>query len=202
MIARNDTFDPNAATDPATVQPNATGCNIFQNAPDVARSPLTDRQRRAAALLALGHPDKRVCADTGVNRSTLWRWRKSHPAFRAELASRRENLWLNSADRLRSLMPRALNVLAEHMRSNYDRTSFRAAVSVLKLAGAQKMVAAPNEPTDPLDVVREDLRRERARRGDPAAAADAPVTHDELLRKFNELLAECAADNPQPEYQI
>jgi hypothetical protein len=130
---------------------------------------------------------------------TLYRWRARNPAFRAELARRRSYLWYNSADGLRVLMPGALKVPAQHLKSNFDGTSFRAAVSVLRLAGANK-IAPPDDPTSEIEIMRGEILRDRARDG--GAPGDTIVDQDELLEKYNQLLAKCAPDHAAPEYEI
>ena len=45
--------------------------------------PLTEKQKRAAAMLYEMDPVKDVAAELGVHRSTIWRW-ECLPAFRRE----------------------------------------------------------------------------------------------------------------------
>jgi hypothetical protein len=182
--------------------PRATRRNSaqhFRKAPDVAPLPLTDQQRRAAALLALGRTDQHVRAELRLSRYALWRWRTKNPAFRAEIARRRQALWNNSADHLRALMPKALKVLSAHMKSNYDRTSYRAAIALLRLAGASK-IAPPDDPTDEIEILRQDILRDRRR--DNPADPDTTVSPDEFNERVSALLAECAPEHPSPEYEI
>jgi hypothetical protein len=92
---------------------------------------LDARQLRAVDLLAEGQTDAQVASDLELDRSTVWRWRTADPAFRAELARRREELWRSSADRMRALMPRALDVIEKAIEEG-DR---QAALALLKLGG-------------------------------------------------------------------
>src|SRR5688572_21855734 len=177
----------------APVSGNVRKCPVSENA-------LTPRQLHAIRLLVAGRKDVNVARELNINPRTLHRWRTRHPAFRAELANRRTSLWDRNADQLGSMISRALRVLARQLRDPYDRTSYRAATALLRLAGANKFVARlPNDPTDPLDVARHDLLRERAAHGNPGAP---PPTPDEVLQKFHQLLAECADDPANPEYNI
>jgi hypothetical protein len=140
-------------------------------------------------LLLAGRRDAQIARKIGINRRTLYRWRKFHPAFRAELARRRESLWHNNADHLGALLPRALKVLSQQLKSNYDPTSFRAAVSVLKLAGAAKL-APPDDPADEREILRQEILKDRLRANDP----NPTIEEADLRRKLEELLS----DDPTP----
>ncbi len=64
-----------------------------------------------------------------------------------------------SADRLRALLSKALDALAEALEHGDDKATV--ALVVLKLAGPLPLV--PTEPTDPEDILRYDVERERDR---------------------------------------
>src|SRR5688572_12296679 len=72
---------------------------------------LTTQQARAVDLLVGGNRIHDVAAALGVDRVTIWRWRQT-AEFEAELNSRRHELWQGSIERLRSLVPSALETLA------------------------------------------------------------------------------------------
>ena len=115
---------------------SATDCNEAQQ--------LDSRKLRAVDLLAEGKTDSEVAAEIGVDRSTVWRWRTTDDYFGVELARRREELWRASADRLRALIPRALEVVAEAL----EQGEWRAAVILLKLAGISEMSLGEVGPTE------------------------------------------------------
>jgi Helix-turn-helix of insertion element transposase len=71
---------------------------------------LKPQQATAVDLLVSGLTETAAAEAIGVSRVTLWRW-KQEPAFEAELNRRRQELWLASVDRLRSLVPKALDSL-------------------------------------------------------------------------------------------
>jgi len=79
-----------------------------------------------------GSRDSEVAQDLGVNRTTLWRWRKDDSLFQAELNRRRYELWNASVERLRTLVPAALDALAEELEGP---RKLRAAAAILDLAG-------------------------------------------------------------------
>ncbi len=89
---------------------------------------LDPRRLRAVDLLAVGKRAAEVADELAVNRTTVWRWR-DEPAFQQELARRREELWTWSIDRMRGLLPRALDVVAEALDDGDGRT----AMQLLKL---------------------------------------------------------------------
>jgi hypothetical protein len=84
--------------------------------------------------------------------------------FRAGLSERRQELWVANTDRLRALLPEAVEALAGELRDGGgggDR--LEAAALVLRARGAYGL-AAPPAPTDPEDVELADLERDSDRR--------------------------------------
>ncbi|MFO0847313.1 MAG: helix-turn-helix domain-containing protein [Gemmataceae bacterium] len=122
------------------------------NAPE-----LTLAQQSAVDLLAAGKTDTETAAALGLNRVTVTRWRLYSPEFRAALADRRAAVWGASADRLRALLPKALDTLADALETGDDKVSV--ALAVLKLAGPLPLT--PSEPTDPDAIVRQTVDSER-----------------------------------------
>jgi hypothetical protein len=83
-------------------------------------------------------------------------WLNRHHAFRAALNRRRQELWAESADRARSLVPKALDVLAEELAGERRLT---AAVHIVKAVGLYGL-AAPSGPTDPEELVAGEKERQ------------------------------------------
>ncbi len=96
------------------------------------RSELSIGQQNAIDNLILGGTDAEAATAGGVGRQTVCDWRNHDPAFRAELNRERAALWSGSTDRLRSLVPLALTVLADALA---ERPDARTALDVLRLAG-------------------------------------------------------------------
>jgi hypothetical protein len=94
---------------------------------------LTIKQENAIDLLVLGETDASTAESVGVSRPTVTKWRNHDPCFVAELNRRRRDLWGSSLDRLRSLLPRALEALEEELADGKQRG--RTAVEILRLAG-------------------------------------------------------------------
>ena len=116
---------------------------------------LSVRQENAIDLLITGKTDIEVAETVGVNRVTVTKWRNYHPGFQAELNRRRHNLWGSAAERLRSLVPKALDVVADELDKGSDK--FRVAVQVLKLAGLDQF-EPPTGPADPDTILDEQVQ--------------------------------------------
>jgi len=90
---------------------------------------LTVEQATAVDLLASGKTISETAVAMDVSRQTVSEWCKSYPGVQAELNARRQELWTGTTDRLRSLLPKALEVLAEELKGE---NRLHAAVHVLK----------------------------------------------------------------------
>jgi hypothetical protein len=123
--------------------------------------PLTVAQLSAVDLLAGGKNDSETADALGVHRVTVTRWRNYSPEFRAALAERRQAVWGSAADKLRALVPKALDTLAAELEHGADKA--HVALAVLKLTGAA-IAVVPTDPTDPDEYVREAVKAERKAR--------------------------------------
>ncbi len=123
---------------------------------------LDTRQLRAVDLVASGLTDAEVADEVGVDRATVWRWRARSPWFEAAVNGRREEVWGAARDRLRALVPLALDALEEGLALEAPHRA-RTALEVLKLTG---IGALPSEvgPTDAESIIE---ARVVARRRDP-----------------------------------
>src|SRR5258706_2852981 len=165
--------------------------------------PLTSEQRLAIHLLLLGQTDQNVADAVHLERSSITRWRLYHPTFRAELNRQREALWLNHADRIRAIAASALDVLQNHLSRTSERSSFRAAISILRLAAK---ITPPIGPTDEWDLLAQhlvdDVREDQRYGGNmrwPPRKKDPDDRRDYLLRKSANLPPSLPPDpSPQP----
>ena len=121
---------------------------------DKSGQDLSVEQENAIDLLVLGKPDREVAAAVGVGRQTVCGWRNHHPGFQAELNARRLDVWGGACDRLRALLPRALDALEAAVGG--EKPDWRAAAKVVELAGLDRQGhGVPNlgpyaiGPTDP-----------------------------------------------------
>src|SRR5262249_39704050 len=119
-----------------------------------------------------------------LHRVTVTRWRLYSPEFRAALAEQRAAVWGASADRLRALLPKALDALADALERGDDKVTV--ALAVLKLAGPLPLV--PTDPAEAEEYVRRqvDYERERVRNRsrvlDAAYDLPSPEAHDKAVR--------------------
>jgi hypothetical protein len=93
---------------------------------------LSAEQVTAAAKLAAGKTPEEAATVIGVTVRTVMAWRRYDPAFQAELNSRRADIWRAGNDRLRALVPKALDALEGGLAGP---EGWKVALAVLKLAG-------------------------------------------------------------------
>jgi DNA invertase Pin-like site-specific DNA recombinase len=75
-----------------TVGSIRNNCNTMQQ--------LTPQQGRAIELLLGGMRETEVAAEVGIDRTTLWRWKRENDFFRAELNARRQEGWDGATEQL------------------------------------------------------------------------------------------------------
>ncbi len=98
----------------------------------------------------------------GVTRQTVSEWLNQHRGFRAELNRRREELWRGLTDRLRALLPKALDVIASELDGKHG---LAAAVHVLRACGFYG-IGAPDGPTtvEEIKLLERESKADRASR--------------------------------------
>lgn len=114
--------------------------------PDKSRH-LTPAQEVAVALVLAGKTDGEVAEAAGVSRQTVWEWRHHHPAFIAAMNRARLEVWEAATERLRSLLTRAVEVLAEDLDGEDRRLRQQAAVHLLRAVGLYGENHRPTGPT-------------------------------------------------------
>ena len=125
--------------------------------PDVSRQKeLSIRQANAIDLLLTGKTDSEVAQAVGVTRQTVNGWRNCNAEFIAELSTRRVALWEAQDDRIRDLVPQAVDLMGAKIRDG-DLT---AAVQLLRAAGyysGDRRPRGPNEETEMRKKLQQDL---------------------------------------------
>ena len=91
---------------------------------------LTQRQQKAAELLAAGKTKNTVAEEVGISRQQLWEWGKN-VFFRSAVSRIHSDLWGENKQRLRGLGGKAVDVIATEL----DNGNLKAAVELLKLIG-------------------------------------------------------------------
>jgi hypothetical protein len=127
--------------------------------PDTEKVCLTAQQELAVDLLATGKTITEAANTLGVARQTVSEWRNQDPVFEAALNARREELWSGMSDRLRVLLPKALNVLEQSL----EHGELRAAVAVVRAAGLHSL-SAPEGPVTAEDAETAARERDASRR--------------------------------------
>jgi len=112
------------------------GGTTMPTKPDTTGRELSVEQRNAIDLLVTGTTDVETAEAVGVTRQTVNGWRNHHPAFIAALNARRLEIWGTACDRLRAMLPKALDALDTALAA--DPPDWRAASKVLELAGLDR----------------------------------------------------------------
>jgi hypothetical protein len=129
-----------------------------------SRSP-TLPQLNAVDLLAAGKTDTEAAELLSLDRTTVTKWRLYDPVFQAALNRRRAEVWSCGVDRLRSLIPKALDALADALEDRDHPHRVKAAAELLRLVPLADGALAIG-PTDADDVVRRVVEeRRRTARG-------------------------------------
>lgn len=97
---------------------------------------LTVEQQNAIELLVMGESDAAAAEQVGVHRTTITRWRLYDVVFQAAVNRRRREIWSTSTDRLRSLLPIALDALEAELQQP-GRQRSRVAIEICRLAGLE-----------------------------------------------------------------
>lgn len=152
-------------------------------APDETRQTLTTGQLNAIDRLVTGATDSEAADVAGVTRQTVNGWRRHNPMFKAELNRRREAIMGASVDRLRALLPVALDTLERELKGGEN--GWKAALKILEIGGT----GSPSKigPTDSHEFLRDRAEARRLER-DPLAGLDfAPPNPEELEAARGEL---------------
>ena len=133
----------------------------------------------------------------GVNRVTVTRWRLYSPRFQAALNERRQAVWAASLDRLRALVPLALDAVADELADADSPNRLKAAFGLLKLV---PLGIVATGPTDPDEIVRRVVDHQRRTHREPLDAMldrgkGLPTLEDHVGRVWAEL-AERAGELP------
>jgi hypothetical protein len=110
------------------------------------KNTLTPQQEAVVDLLATGATLTDAAQAAGVARQTVSEWHNQNHTFRAALNERRNEIWGDRCERLRSLATRALDVIERELTG---KRALDAAIHVLKATGLYDIGAPPRGETDP-----------------------------------------------------
>jgi hypothetical protein len=113
---------------------------------------LTLPQQSAIDLLASGKTDTETAELLGLSRVAVSKWRLYDPVFQAALNRRRAEVWGAGCERLRALIPKALDTLTDALEEKDSPNRLKAALEVLRLVRLPAPV--PAGPTAPEEIVR------------------------------------------------
>jgi hypothetical protein len=114
---------------------------------------LTVQQEKAIQLLMLGGSDQSVADELDVARQTVNNWKHNDAAFAARFNDERQALWSTHREKLRSLVARAVEVLAEDMDTKLEpKLRQNAAIHVLKAVGLYGQDMKPSGAVDSAQV--------------------------------------------------
>lgn len=120
---------------------------MARRATPVEQPKLTEQEERAAAALADGKPLAEAAELSGLPLDELASHATGYPAFIADVNRRRRLAWAAHTDRLRALVPEAIEALGGLLKSEDERTRHVAAVSILRAVGLYGQDLAPTGPT-------------------------------------------------------
>lgn len=160
---------------------------------------LSARQQAAVELLAAGKTDKQAAETLNLPSTSIAKWRRYDPVFQAALNACRAEVWQASIARLLSMIPQALDTLAEELKRPDNPQRCKLALDILRLAKLPDI--APQGHVDPETIVRQAVNQERQQaRGPFDDLADnqkgLPDFEDHMARKWAELETR-AADGPR-----
>lgn len=118
---------------------------------------LKPAQLTAVDLLALGSSVSAAATAAKVSRQTVSEWLNQDAEFIAALNTRRGELWAEAADRLRALLPRALDVIEKALATE-GPDALPAALALVKLV---RVNVAPALATDPRAIEAAHAERDR-----------------------------------------
>jgi hypothetical protein len=154
------------------------------------RRELSEQQQAAVELLAAGQTDKDAASTLNLPAASVVKWRMHDPVFQAALNACRADAWRAGIDRLRSMVPKALDALANELNRADNPDRCKIALDILRLAKLADI--SPQGPEEPETIVRLAVNRERQQARGPLDdfAEDRkglPAYDDHLAKKWAEL---------------
>lgn len=123
---------------------------------------LTPAALAAVDLLATGATVTATAKAVSTSRQTVSDWLNNNPAFKAELNLRRAELWAQSCDRLRALLPVALDRIEAALQSD-GPDGLTAALALVRMAKVEPLPTGPVE-IEAVEVERAEQARDLSRR--------------------------------------
>jgi transposase-like protein len=99
---------------------------------------LDEKQERALEMIILGEKDVEIAATLGINRTTIYRWRKYDMQFMRALEERQALMREMAQNGLLELTEGALEAVREALKDKDNRVRLQAARLVLDLLNVKK----------------------------------------------------------------
>lgn len=163
--------------------------------PDRTRQSLSIEQLNAVDLLVIGKSDREVAELTGVSRQTVNGWQRKNPRFQAELNRRRNELYGESADRLRGMLAKALDVVEREL--DGGERPLAAALKVLEMAGftprtrdLSSLGIGSEDPEEIEQTIEADARQRQERRSERKLAREQERADKRMWAAFDAIQEE------------
>ncbi|MFU1991976.1 hypothetical protein [Priestia megaterium] len=145
---------------------------------------LTIHQLNAIDLLVTGKTDKEVADLVAVNRVTVTKWRNYDVYFQAELNKRRKEVWNTSIDRIRNLVPKAIERLEKEIEAD---NNWKVALEIVKIAGISSNDMKHVGKDDPNQLLTEIAQQKTM---NELISATSNYSNEELLLELERTLKE------------
>ena len=116
---------------------------------------LTIVQEKAVFLIISGLTDQDVADELGMARQTVNSWKNRDSAFIARLNLERQVTWSAHREKLRSMVTKAVDILASGFDSQCERIRQNSAVHVLKSVGLYGQDLRPYGQTEAKGIEKE-----------------------------------------------
>ena len=146
---------------------------------------LTPQQQACVDLLTAGKTITDAAAAVEVTRETVSGWVNNNPPFIAALNSRRQEAFDSMVERLRGLLPQALDVIEQQLKSD---NPLPAAIQILKSCGLAQGLGRPVGPAT-VEAVEQEAAKRAIDRALTAISAD-DVQRAQRKREQDRMMAE------------
>lgn len=129
---------PSSDTPPGDVRHFETFRDDPEFFPDLG---LSCTQLRAIELTVQGYSDSHIAEKLGINRRTVWRWKNFDDCYRRALDNVRMQTHATVIDRYATLLVRSTNIFAKMLQDPAEEKQFRAAQTLICMAGCFRPIA-------------------------------------------------------------
>lgn len=110
---------------------------------------LSDVQLRAIELTVQCYNDTQIAEMLRINRKTLWRWKNFDDDYRRALENVRMQTHAAVIDRFSNLLAKSTSIFARQLQDPAEEKQFRAAQTLINMAGCFRPLRAQLPPPRP-----------------------------------------------------